>query len=36
MKATNPRTGLQDYTFDESTPPDVRAAAVRLREAQPA
>ena len=36
MKATNPRTGEQDYAFEPASAAEVSAAAQRLRAAQPA
>lgn len=36
MKACNPRTGAEDYSFAEISAADVQAEAARLRAAQPA
>jgi acyl-CoA reductase-like NAD-dependent aldehyde dehydrogenase len=36
MKARNPRTGIEDYSFAAATPADVAATAARLRSQQPA
>lgn len=35
MKARNPRTGIEDFSFDAATPADVAAEAARLRASQP-
>ena len=35
MKARNPRTGAQDYSFDETSEAEVSATAARLRDVQP-
>ena len=36
MKASNPRTGIEDYEFDAASPMEVADVARRLRAAQPA
>jgi len=35
MQACNPRTGLEDYSFEETSPSELLAEAARLRAAQP-